>query len=202
MTRSPRYRLPDAEKDALLERQAQLIEALMARIAALEAELAKPRKTSRNAHTPPSQDPGGGRSGSGKSKDKAKPRKPRRSRPGVSRRLAARPDETIVRCAERCACGADMSGLKQSVHRRAAGPPDGLSTGTPLFGLQELVGAQNSGLRPGSHFGAGWGSRRAPIHSLDPRTRLTKCDAPHGFSGPRSRFAKCAIAPCAARRRK
>lgn len=161
MTRPPRYRLPDAEKDALLERQAQLIEALMARIAALEAELAKPRKTSRNAHTPPSQAPGGGRSGRGKSKDKAKPKKPRRSRPGVSRRLAARPDETIVRCAERCACGADVSGLKQSCRMRydhvdippvaphvtrvelhggrcacgkrfRAAPPEGMPPGTPF----------------------------------------------------------------------
>jgi len=45
MTQPPRYRLTDAEKDALLERQARLIEAqaaqiaaLLARIEALEAE--------------------------------------------------------------------------------------------------------------------------------------------------------------------
>ena len=78
MTQLPRYRLTDAEKDALLERQALLIEAqaaqiaaLLARIEALEAAPAKPRKTSRNSHTPPSQDPGG-RSGGGKAKDKPK----------------------------------------------------------------------------------------------------------------------------------
>ena len=60
MTQLPRYRLTDAEKDALLERQALLIEdqaaqiaALLARIEALEAAPAKPRKTSRNSHTPP-----------------------------------------------------------------------------------------------------------------------------------------------------
>ena len=123
MTRLPRYRLTDAEKDALLARQSQLIEAqaaqieaLMARIAALEARLAKPRKTSRNSHTPPSQDPGGGRPGGGAST--AKPKKPRPSRPGVSRRLTAEPDETIVRRAERCACGADVSGLKQTCRMR------------------------------------------------------------------------------------
>lgn len=99
MTRPRNYRLTDAERDALLDRQARLIdrqavqiEALMARIAALEAGRAKPRKTSRNSHTPPSQDPGGGRSGG----DKAEPKKPRPSRPGVSRRLAAEPDETII----------------------------------------------------------------------------------------------------------
>lgn len=98
MTQPPRYRLTDAEKDALLERQARVIEAqaaqiaaLSARIEALEAERAKPRKTSRNSHTPPSQDPGG-RSGGGK--DGTKPKKPRPSRPGVSRRLAAEPDKT------------------------------------------------------------------------------------------------------------
>ncbi len=94
MTRPRNYRLTDAERDALLDRQARLIdrqavqiEALMARIAALEAGRAKPRKTSRNSHTPPSQDPGGGRSGGGK--DKAEPKKPRPPRPGVSRRLAS-----------------------------------------------------------------------------------------------------------------
>ena len=123
MTRSPRYRLTDAEKDALLERQAKLveaqaaqIEALVARIAALEVQLAKPRKTSRNSHTPPSQDNGGGRP-SGDAGE-AKPKKPRPSRPGVARRLAANPDETIVRRAERCACGADVSGLEQGCRRR------------------------------------------------------------------------------------
>ena len=47
ITQPPRYRLADAEKDALLERQALLIEAqaaqiaaLLARIEALEAEAA------------------------------------------------------------------------------------------------------------------------------------------------------------------
>ena len=68
MTRPLRYRLTDSEKDALLhqqaallERQAGVIETLMARIAALEAERTKPRKTSRNSHLPPSRDPGGGK---------------------------------------------------------------------------------------------------------------------------------------------
>ena len=114
MTRPRRRLLTDAEKDALLDRQAALIEALMARITALEAALAKPRKTSRNSHIPSSQNPGG--SGSG-GKDKVK-KKPRPSRPGVSRRLAATPDETIVRRADRCACGADVSELKQTCRRR------------------------------------------------------------------------------------
>jgi len=73
VTRSLRYRLTEAEKDTLLERQSLLIDgqaaqtvaqaaqiaALLARIEALEAAPAKPRKTSRNSHTPPSQDPRG-----------------------------------------------------------------------------------------------------------------------------------------------
>lgn len=83
MTRRRHRTLTDAEKDALLDRQAALMDTLMARIAALEAALAKPRKTSRNSHTPPSQDPGVGGSGG---KDKAAAKKPRPSRPGVSRR--------------------------------------------------------------------------------------------------------------------
>jgi transposase len=168
MTRPPRYRLSDAEKDALLheqaaliERQAAIIEARTARIAALEAELGKPRKSSRNSHTPPSQDPGSGRPGGGKAKGKSKPKTPRPSRPGVSRRLAVTPDETIVRRAERCACGADVSRLKQTCRMRydhidippvlphvtrielhggrcgcgrrfRAAPPDGMPPGTPF----------------------------------------------------------------------
>jgi transposase len=123
MTRLSCYRLTDAEKDTLLDRQVQLIEgqaaqieALLVRIAALEAERAKPRKSSRNSHLPPSQDPDGGRPGGGKGK--SRPKKPRPSRPGVSRRLAATPDETIVRRAERCACGTEVSGLKQTCRMR------------------------------------------------------------------------------------
>lgn len=123
MAHPPRYRLTDSEKDALLDRQAQLIErqatqieALLTRIAALEAERAKPRKTSRNSHLPPSQDPGGGRSEG--DRGKAEPKTPRPSRPGVSRRLAATPDETIIRRAGRCACGTDVSGLKQTCRMR------------------------------------------------------------------------------------
>ena len=61
MTPRFRYRLSSREKDALLTEQAALIEHQAARIAALEAELAKPKKTSKNSGTPPSQDPKPGR---------------------------------------------------------------------------------------------------------------------------------------------
>jgi len=78
MTVPPRYRLSDAEKDALLIEQAALIERLAARVAELEALLAKPKKTSANSHIPPSQDGPGG-----KPRKAKRGRKPRPSRPGV-----------------------------------------------------------------------------------------------------------------------
>lgn len=97
MTVPPRYRLSDAEKDALLLEQAALIERLAARIAELEALVGKPKKTSANSHIPPSQD------GPGRETRKAKRRrKPRPSRPGVARPLAPDPDRTERRLAESC----------------------------------------------------------------------------------------------------
>ena len=111
MTRPPRRLLIDAEKNALLDRQSVLIDALMARTAALEAAIAKPRKTSRNSHIPPSQDPGGGSS-------RRNRRSGARRALACQRRLAAAPDETIVCRADRCACGANVSGLNQTCRQR------------------------------------------------------------------------------------
>jgi transposase len=100
MTRPPRYLLTDPKTDpllrqqtALIERQALIIEARIERIAALEAERGKPGKTSRNSYLPPSQDPV---SGKGNAARKKSAKKTRPSRPGMSRLLAATPDETIV----------------------------------------------------------------------------------------------------------
>ncbi len=114
MAKRTRYRLSDTEKDALLDDQAALIEAQAARITELEAALSAPKKTSRNSHTPPSAghkpNSGGGKSGK---------RKPRPSRPGVSRRLAEEPDEVLQRRATSCGrCGSDVSGQHQSVRHR------------------------------------------------------------------------------------
>ncbi|MBP2233327.1 hypothetical protein J2847_006664 [Azospirillum agricola] len=81
MGKPPRHRLSDAEEALLLE-QAALIERLAARTTELEALVGKPRKTSSNSHTPPSQD-GPGRPGS-KAAAKRR-RKPRPSHPGVSK---------------------------------------------------------------------------------------------------------------------
>jgi transposase len=120
-----RYRLSDAEKDALLSDQAALIEAqattisdLQRRIAELEAG-SKPKKTSRNSSKPPSSDMNGGGSSSGGDKASTKKPRKRRDRPGVSRRLAETPDETVRVAACACGkCGADVSGQRQSVRHR------------------------------------------------------------------------------------
>jgi hypothetical protein len=48
--------MSDAEKDALLLEQAEMIQRLATRIAELEAILRKPLKASSDSHTPPSQD--------------------------------------------------------------------------------------------------------------------------------------------------
>ena len=101
MEKPPRYRLSEAAKDALLVEQAALIERLAARVAELEALVGKPRKTSANSHIPPSKDCAGGASGKIKCR-----RKPRPSRPGVSRPLADDPDRTERCLAEACPhCG-------------------------------------------------------------------------------------------------
>ena len=104
-----RYRLSDAEKDALLLEQAALIERMAARISELEAALTKPQKTSSNSHTPPSQD-GPGRKN--RTPDEKRPRKERPSRPGVSRPLAEDPDRTERRMVEACPhCGVNRPGF-------------------------------------------------------------------------------------------
>ncbi len=63
MTLPPRFGLSDAEKDALLVEQAEMIQRLADRITELEALVGKPRTTSSNSHLPPSKDGPGGPSG-------------------------------------------------------------------------------------------------------------------------------------------
>lgn len=113
MATPSRIRLTDAGKDALLLEQTALIERVAARIAELEAQLGKPRKTSANSSVPPSQD-GPGR----KEREQKRPRKARPSRPGSARALAANP-ERMERCfASSCPhCGAVVSETEQ--RRRA-----------------------------------------------------------------------------------
>ena len=50
------YVLTEAEKNALLLWQYEMIERMAARISELEALVGKPRKTSKNSHTLPSKD--------------------------------------------------------------------------------------------------------------------------------------------------
>ena len=114
MTQRSRYRLSDAEKDALLNDQAALIEAQAARIKDLEARLSSSKKTSKNFHAPPSA----GHKANARS-DKSGAKKPRPSRPGVSRTLAENPDEVIQQRAQACGgCGADVSKQRQGVRHR------------------------------------------------------------------------------------
>lgn len=110
----PRYRLSEAEKDALILEQAALIERLAARVAELEAQLGKPKKTSANSHLPPSQD--GPRRPARKAKRR---RQPRPSRPGVSRPLTEEPDRTERRLAETCPhCQTTLSPAVQRCRHR------------------------------------------------------------------------------------
>ena len=114
MVKQPRYRLSDAEKDALLDDQAALIEAQATRIKELEAALSSPKKTPKNSHRPPSA---GHKTNVGSSKQGKK--KPRPSRPGVSRHLAENPDETRQMFATACGhCNADVSGHRQHCRHR------------------------------------------------------------------------------------
>ena len=158
MAQHLRYRLSNAEKDALLSDQAVLIDALAARIRELEAKLLSPKKTSKNSDTPPSA----GHKANAKSGPSAKKR-PRPSRPGASRKLAESPDEIRRQRSTSCGgCGTDVSGQRQHIRHRydhidlppiaphttrvelfggrcagcgarfRAAPPDGMAPGTPF----------------------------------------------------------------------
>lgn len=116
MKEPPRYRLSEAEKDALLVEQAALIERLVARVAELEALVGKPKKTSANSHIPPSQDGPGGKARQAETKRR---RMPRPSRPGASRPLASDPDRTERRLVEACPhCRAALSEAMQRCRHR------------------------------------------------------------------------------------
>jgi transposase len=113
MTLPPRFGLSDAEKDALLLEQAAMIQRLATRIAELEAILGKPRKTSSNSHTPPSQD------GPGRAKRPKRLARKRPPRAGSSRPLTEVPDKIERRMASTCGhCGADVSAATQRCRHR------------------------------------------------------------------------------------
>ena len=170
MTVPPRYRLSEAEKDALLIEQAALIERLAARIAELEALLAQPKKTSANSHLPPSQDGPGG-----KARKAKRQRKPRPSRPGVARPLAPDPDRTERCLAEECPhCQTALSSAGQRCRHRY--DHIDLPEVRPVVTRVELFGSRcgscgrryraepPAAMPPGTPFGPGIRSLLAYLH--------------------------------------
>ena len=170
MEKPPRYRLSEAEKDALLVEQAALIARLAARVAELEALVGKPRKTSANSHNPPSKDGPGGASSKAKRR-----RKPRPSRPGVSRPLADDPDRTERCLAEACPhCGTAAPETAQRCRHRY--DHIDLPEVRPVVTRVELFGGRCGGcgrryraappaaMPPGTPFGPGIRSLLAYLH--------------------------------------
>ena len=100
---------------SLVQQNAELlaeIKGLLARIAELEARLDQPPKTPDNSSLPPSR---GQKANAGPPAIKP----PRKSRPGVARKLAETPDETRRFYAERCACGAVLGEAGQELARES-----------------------------------------------------------------------------------
>lgn len=167
----PRFRLSDAEKDALLAQQQELIERLSARVTELEALVGRPRKTSGNSHIPPSKD-GFGR---GKTMAVKASTKPRPSREGKARPLSETPDKAERVVAAACDhCGTDVSGAAQRCRHRYDHidlPPI-----RPVVTRVELLGGRCSGcghryrasapagMAPGTPFGPGIRSLLTYLH--------------------------------------
>jgi transposase len=169
VTERPRCDLSDADKDALLAQQGEMIERLVARIGELEALVGKPRKTSRNSSIPPSKDGfGRGRKDAKRSGGKRPPRE------GKTRPLTPTPDKTERRMAEACGhCGADVSSLVQRRRRRY--DHIDLPTLHPIVTRVELFGGRCRcgrrfcaeapvGMTPGTPFGPGIRSLLLYLH--------------------------------------
>jgi len=167
------YRLTEAEKDALLLEQAAVIERMAVRISELEAALkGKPKKTSSNSHTPPSQD---GPERPNRKRSPIRPKRPRPSRPGVSRPLSEKPDKTERRMVGACPhCGTDVSGAVQRCRHRY--DHIDLPAIRPVVTRGELLGGRCSdcgrryraeapeGMAPGTPFGPGIRSLLLYLH--------------------------------------
>jgi transposase len=156
-------KLTDAEKDALILSLLPLagrLEAALARIAELEARLAKlerPSKTPDNSSLPPSK---------GQKSDQPTdgPKPPRKSRPGFGRALEPNPDRIVDARLDACphcaAAWADAVQTLQQVYDRIEMPPIRPDvTRVRLFGGRcaccgnRAVAAAPAGLEPGSPFG-------------------------------------------------
>ena len=170
MAIGPRIWLSEAEKDALLAQQAEMIERLVARITELEGLVGKPRKTSKNSSIPPSKDGfGGGNKGSKRSERK------RPSREGKARPLTPTPDKTERRMACACGhCGADVSGAAQKLRHAYdhidLPPIRPIVTRVELFGGRckgcghHYRGESPVGMPPGTPFGPGIRSLLMYLH--------------------------------------
>jgi transposase len=170
MATPPRIRLSEAEKDALLVQQQEMIERLVARISELEALVGKPRKTSSNSHIPPSKD-GFGR---GKKRRKASGGK-RPPREGQGRPLTQTPDKSERVMATACGhCGADVSGQAQRCRHRYdhidLPPIRPIVTRVELFGGRcrncgrRYRAEAPPGMQPGTPFGPGIRSLLTYLH--------------------------------------
>jgi transposase len=170
MATPPRFDLSEAEKDALLAQQQEMIERLVARISELEALVGKPRKTSRNSHTPPSKDGFGRGKKHGKPADRKRP-----PREGKARPLADTPDKTERVVASACDhCGTDVSGLAQCCRHRYdyidLPPIRPIVTRVELFGGRcrgcgrRYRAEAPAGMKPGTPFGSGIRSLLTYLH--------------------------------------
>jgi transposase len=100
-----------AKIDQLSDQNKKLIEqigTLLARIAELEGRQAKPPKTPTNSSLPPSR-------GQKANVADGSTTKTRKGRPGVARELCPNPEATRDIYAERCACGARMLPIGQTL---------------------------------------------------------------------------------------
>jgi transposase len=108
--------LSHAEKDALILALWAQVEALTARVAAVEAKLKEPAKTSDNSSVAPSKGPKANRPDKGK---RNAPRKGSLGRKGGGRPLAPEPDQFVVAKAAACAhCYGALTEADHTLHAR------------------------------------------------------------------------------------
>jgi transposase len=151
-------RLTPREKDALILALLAQVRLLQERAVALEARLARPPKTPANSSLPPSRGPKATRP------PRAKTPRRRRDGPGVTRALAAEPDQVVDCYAGDCAhCGAAVGEAGQAV-RHAYDHLDlpairPVVTRVRIFGRRcpgcrrRVRGVPPAALPPGSPFG-------------------------------------------------
>jgi transposase len=109
-------KLTEAEKDTLILALWAQVQTLTARVAALEARLNQPAKTSGNSSLPPSKSHKANRPEKGK---RAGPRQGSLGRAGGGRPLAEEPDQFVIAKAAACArCRAALAEADQVLHAR------------------------------------------------------------------------------------